>query len=94
MREIVYGWVVVVLHPIRVGRMVRTLAEGGADRAAVPSRKRLQDAEARLRHCGDAIGAAIGPTALVDAVSRGQAESRWRELSWTGRRNRGMVKRG
>lgn len=38
------------------------------------ARKRLADAEAKLRRYQDAIGAGIDPAALVEAINTAQAE--------------------
>ncbi|WP_246009894.1 recombinase family protein [Actinokineospora cianjurensis] len=78
LQKIVNEWLMEVLHPARVDATVQALLEaqgtatGAADHEA--ARKRLRDAEGRLRRYQEAIGAGIDPAALVDAMNQAQAE--------------------
>lgn len=75
-RDGVNTWLGELFAPDQVDRTVAALI-GSQDRPQTePStaRKRLADAEAKLRRYQDAIGAGIDPTALVEAINTTQAE--------------------
>jgi hypothetical protein len=61
-----------------VGRTVEALVAsqgpGGQARARDAAKRRLSDAEARLRRFQEAIGAGIDPTALVDVINEAHAQ--------------------
>ncbi|WP_238606690.1 recombinase family protein [Amycolatopsis sp. Poz14] len=75
--EAINGWVGQLFDPEHVDETVAALlssAGGGAGNAREVARRRLADAEARLRRFQDAIGAGVDPSAVVDAVNQAQAE--------------------
>ncbi|MFD0811993.1 recombinase family protein [Amycolatopsis umgeniensis] len=75
--EALNGWIGWLFAPDNVDQTVAALLDsaggntGGAHEAA---RRRLADAEARLRRFQDAIGAGVDPTAVVDAMNQAHAE--------------------
>ncbi|WP_232376787.1 recombinase family protein [Amycolatopsis aidingensis] len=77
LRDAVNGWIGDLLAPANVDRTVRMLVESQRGRRQVDieqARRRLADAQAKLRRFQDAIGAGIEPDALVDAINQAQAD--------------------
>ena len=75
-RDAVNAWLGELFHPDHIDHTVATLIHSQDRPHAEPStaRKRLTDAEAKLRRYQQAIGAGIDPTALVEAINTTQAE--------------------
>jgi DNA invertase Pin-like site-specific DNA recombinase len=72
----VNGWIGELFQPDQVDRTVTALVGSQQRPSGEPStaKKRLADAEARLRRFQVAIGAGIDPTALVEAINTAQTE--------------------
>jgi DNA invertase Pin-like site-specific DNA recombinase len=75
-REAVNGWLGELFHPDQVDHTVAALigSQGKPQREPSTARKRLADAEAKLRRYQEAIGAGIDPAALVEAINAAQVE--------------------
>ncbi|MQA12471.1 MAG: recombinase family protein [Pseudonocardiaceae bacterium] len=79
LRDAVNGWLGGLFSPDNVDRTVAALVasqdeSGGRQGSQEAAKKRLADAEARLRRYRDAIAAGIDPAALVEATNEAQAE--------------------
>jgi len=72
------AWIGRLFESKNVDRTVEALVASqgvsGQTRAREAAKKRLTDAEARLRRFQDAIGAGIDPTALVDVINEAHAQ--------------------
>ncbi|MBB5923604.1 DNA invertase Pin-like site-specific DNA recombinase [Actinoalloteichus hoggarensis] len=77
-RDAVNGWIGELFAPANIGRTVRALVDSQGDRRQRSDhehvRRRLAEAEAKLRRFQDAIGAGIDPAALVEPINQAQAE--------------------
>ncbi|WP_233223135.1 recombinase family protein [Amycolatopsis sp. BJA-103] len=75
--EALNGWIGRLFAPDNVDQTVAALldsAGGNTGTAHEAARRRLSDAEARLRRFQEAIGAGVDPTAVVDAMNQAHAE--------------------
>lgn len=79
LRDAVDGWLGGLFHKDNVDRTVAALvaSQDGADQTQAggeAAKKRLADAEARIRKFQAAIAAGVDPTALVEVINAAQAE--------------------
>ncbi|WP_215544307.1 recombinase family protein [Amycolatopsis sp. CA-230715] len=75
--EAINAWIGRLFAPEEVDRTVAALLQSAGNRGGgrhEAARRRLVDAEARLRRFQEAIGAGVDPAAVVDAMNHAQAE--------------------
>jgi hypothetical protein len=78
LRDAVNSWIGHLFDPANVDRTAAALVASQEGRSELlghtAAKKRLADAEARLRRFQAAIASGIGPAALVDAINEAQAQ--------------------